>query len=183
MITDRYTELTRAIPVTNTTVPHVAAICLDHWIMPFGIPTYLLTDNGSQIVGKFFATLCAFLGTKHLSTTAYHRETNLQTERYNKTIIARLRHYVAEHQKDWDHYIQSLTYSYDAQVHRSTGVTPFSLVLSMEPPGSKSTTNDTALPADSHGGMPVPHLKQQLLQRLWTMLTRPGKTMREARDR
>ena len=55
-------------------------------------------------------------------------------ERYNTTILAMLRNYVNEHQSDWDEYAIALTYAYNNHVHRSTGTTPFDLVLSSSPP-------------------------------------------------
>ena len=45
-----------------------------------------------------------------------------------------LRNYVNEHQSDWDEFTTVLTYAYNNQVHRSTGTTPFDLVLSRPPP-------------------------------------------------
>jgi hypothetical protein len=41
---------------------------------------------------------------------------------------------VGKHQNDWDLYHGALTYSYNNQIHYSTGVTPFELVLSRPPP-------------------------------------------------
>lgn len=69
----------------------------------------MLEDNGSQFISKFFQSLCAFLGSKNLTTTAYHLETNGHVESFNKTTIARLRQYVADNQRDWDVYVQPLT--------------------------------------------------------------------------
>lgn len=71
---------------------------IDHWIVPYGLPTYLLTDNRVQLTKKFFATLCTVLGVKDLATTAYDPQSNSQAERYNKRIHSHLQHYVAEHQ-------------------------------------------------------------------------------------
>ena len=47
--------------------------------------------------------------------------------------MALLRNYVNEHQDDWDEYVTALTYAYNTSVHRSTGTTPFDLVLSHPP--------------------------------------------------
>lgn len=54
-ITERYYKLKRAITVTKETEPHVAAIFNYNWVIPYGIRTYMLTDNGPQIVEKLFA--------------------------------------------------------------------------------------------------------------------------------
>ena len=64
----------------------------------YGAPQYVLTDNGPQFAAKFFDSVCALLGIRHYLTTAYHPQTNGQTERFNMTIVQRLRYYVEEHQ-------------------------------------------------------------------------------------
>lgn len=79
---------------------------------------------------KFFELVCTTLVTKHLTETTNHFQTTGQTERYNRTLVTRLRHLVGEHQDDLDHYVQPLTYGYNMEVHRLTGLTPFDLVLS-----------------------------------------------------
>lgn len=53
-MTDLNAKLARLIPMSKTLPMHAASICLDHWIDPFDILTYLLTDNGSQLVSKLF---------------------------------------------------------------------------------------------------------------------------------
>ena len=49
--------------------------------------------------------------------------------------MQRLLHYVEEHQRDWDDYVQPLTFTYNTQVYRSTEKTPFDLVLKCSPSG------------------------------------------------
>ena len=117
VITDRFTKLTRAVPLGSTKAPAVAQAFLENWVYVYGAPNFLLTDNGPQFVAKFFEAVCALLGVRHFMTTAYHPQTNGQTERFNRTILDRLRHYVAENQTDWDAYVQPLTFGYNMQVH------------------------------------------------------------------
>lgn len=112
------------------TATHVANMFLDHRIVPYSIRDHLVADNGPHFVSKFFATLCGFLGVKRLATTAYHFQTNGRVERYNKAAVGRLQDYVAEDQHSWDMLVQTLTYAYNMQVHRSIGVSPFKPVLS-----------------------------------------------------
>lgn len=69
-----------------------------------------------------------------MTRNAYHARTSGQPERYNKTIIDRLRHYVSEHWSDWDAYDGPLSYGYNARVHRSACAVPFSQTFSPEPP-------------------------------------------------
>lgn len=58
------------------------------------------TDKGTQFGGKFFETTCNLLGLKHLTTTTYHPQKYEQAERCCRTLVARLRNYIAEHQRD-----------------------------------------------------------------------------------
>ena len=182
VITDRYSKLTRAVPTAKITAPVVAAVVLEHWVIPYGIPNHILSDNGSQFVSKFFSALCAFLGAKLTTTTAYHPQTNGQTERYNKTIITRLRHYVNDHQTDWDLFVQPLTYAYNSQVHRSTGESPFGLVLSRLPPSPLVSTS-SAIEGISGNTVPARLLKTQVLDRLKAMCAKVDKSASLAQAR
>lgn len=134
VIIDRYSKLTRAITMRKITSGLVATVVINNWILPHGITDSILTDNGAQFVAKCFKKFCHLMGIKRRTTTAYHPQTNGQAERYNKTIAARLRHYVGEHQDDWDRYVQPLTYWYKNQPNCTTGTTPFNLANTRAPP-------------------------------------------------
>lgn len=89
-IIDQYFKLTPAIPTSKTISVHTENLFLDHCINPFGIPTYLLTDNGPQFVSKLFSSIRGYIGLKHPITTTYHSQTNGQAERYYRTIVTRI---------------------------------------------------------------------------------------------
>ena len=134
VVTDRFTKLTQVIPLRRIDANTVAVAFVEHWILKYGPSKTLISDNGKQFASKFFQAVCSLLGLSNIFTSTYHPQTNGQVERYNRTILAMLRNYVNEHQDDWDRYATALTYSYNNHVHRSTGRTPFSLVLSRPPP-------------------------------------------------
>lgn len=75
-------------------------------------------------------------------------QTNGQVEWFNKTIIGRLEHYVSEHLADWDRGVQPLTYAHNTSLHQSTGTTPFSSVLSLQPWCSTTAAPDSIVPND-----------------------------------
>ena len=111
----------------------MAIAFVEHWVFKYGPPKTLLSDNGSNFASKLFQRMCSYIGVANMYTSTYHPQTNGQVERYNRTILAMLRNYVNEHQDDWDEYVTALTYAYNTSVHRSTGTTPFDLVLSHPP--------------------------------------------------
>ena len=134
VIADRFTKLTQVVPLKKITALTVSVAFVEHWVYKYGPPKLLLSDNGGQFASKFFQRVCGYLGLANVFTSTYHPQTNGQVERYNRTILAMLRNYVNEHQDDWDTYVTALTYAYNTSVHRSTGTTPFDLVLSHPPP-------------------------------------------------
>ena len=134
VITDRFSKLTKTAALRTITALSVAKAFCRTWVFNYGTPKVLLTDNGSQFIATFFKHVCRILGIQKVFTTEYHPQTNGQAERFNRTILAAIRHYVADSQRDWDEWLDPITYAYNMQVHRSTGTTPFDLVLSRHPP-------------------------------------------------
>ena len=134
VVTDRFSKLTKTEALRTITSLSVAKAFCRIWVYNYGTPKVLLTDNGGQFTSRFFLNVCRILGIQKVFTTAYHPQTNGQAERFNRTIVAQLRNYVSESQRDWDEWLGPLTFAYNMQVHRSTGTTPFDLVLTRHPP-------------------------------------------------
>jgi transposase InsO family protein len=78
VISDRFSKLTRTIPVRTTTALAVAKAFCTHWVFSYGPPRYLLSDNGTQFTAKIFLEVCLELGIAKVFTTAYHPQTNGQ---------------------------------------------------------------------------------------------------------
>jgi transposase InsO family protein len=133
VITDRFSKLTRTVPLRTISALAVAKAFCEAWIFAYGPPCYLLTENGAQFAAKFFLAVCRELGIAKVFTTAYYPQTNGQVERFNRTILDALRNYVRERQGSWDEYTTALTFSYNCRIHSSLGLTPFELVLTRPP--------------------------------------------------
>ena len=134
VINDRCTKLVRTIPMRGITALDVAKAFCTHWAFAYGMPRTVLMDRGPQLASKFLQEVFRAMGVKAKYTTTYHPKANGQTERFNRTILSGLRKYIGDHPDDWDLYSDALTYSYNTQVHASTGFAPFELVLSRVPP-------------------------------------------------
>jgi transposase InsO family protein len=117
VITDRFSKLTRTVPLrTITALVDAKAFC-ENWVFAYGAPRYVLTDNGTQFNAKFFLALCRELGIEKLFKTAYHPQTKGEVERYNITIVNALRGYVSELQNTWDEYTSAITFGYKCRIH------------------------------------------------------------------
>eukprot|EP00171_Calliarthron_tuberculosum_P022257 IDg22257t1 len=130
VMTDRFSKLVKVTALRNITALTVAKAFLENWVFCYGAPSRLLSDNGTQFTAKLFQYMCSKLGVSNLFTTTYHPQANGQTERFNRTLLAGLRAFVAEHSDTWNECIGPLAYAYNTQVHRTTGKPPFDLVLS-----------------------------------------------------
>ncbi|CDF40057.1 unnamed protein product [Chondrus crispus] len=133
VMTDRYSKLTRTVPLKRITAETVAQAFISHWVFVYGAPVKLLSDNGGQFTSRFFLAVCKILSIESGFTTAYHPQTNGQVERFNRTLVSTLRHYLADNQRDWDQYTDALTYGYYCTANRMIGMRPFDLVLSGTP--------------------------------------------------
>jgi hypothetical protein len=118
----------------TTTALAVAKAFCTHWGFAYGPPKFLFRDNGTQFTAKFFIEVCRELGIAKVFTTAYHPQTNVQVERFNRTILNDLRTCVAKSQTDWDDYTAAITFGYNSRIHASLGYAPFELVLWRPPP-------------------------------------------------
>ena len=61
-------------------------------------------------------------------TSAFHLQTNGQTERFNKTLVDMLSMYTEKHQKDWDVYLPYVLHAYRTSIHSSTHETLYFLM-------------------------------------------------------
>ena len=134
VITDRFTKLTKTVPMKGISAAEVARHFVNEWVFNYGPPKELLADNGGCFTAKFFQSVCKILNVHNQFTTTYHPQTNGQTERFNRTIKAMIRSYLADHPRDWDLYTGALTFAYNCQPHSTTALAPFELVLSRPPP-------------------------------------------------
>jgi len=129
---DHFTKLaiTKAVPLA--TAQEAANFLVEQIVLKHGAPARILTDRGRHFTAKMLQQVCNKLSTKHVTTTSYHPQCNGMTERLNRTLIAMMKMYVAENQKDWDEILPYITFAYNTAVHATTKFTPFFLVHGRE---------------------------------------------------
>jgi transposase InsO family protein len=80
VISDRYSKVTKTVPLRTVTALSVARAFCDHLAYVYGPLVSLLPDNGPQFTAKFFQAVCIELGIRKIFKTAYHPQTNGQVE-------------------------------------------------------------------------------------------------------
>jgi len=76
VICDRFTKLTRAIPMREATALTVASASIDTCVAAYGIPDTVLTDNGPQFASVYYQGILVLLGIASNYTSPYHPQTN-----------------------------------------------------------------------------------------------------------
>ena len=152
VIVDRLTKMVHYEPVKVTIdAPGLAEVIIDVVVRHHGLPDSIVSDRGSVFTSKFWSSLCYFLGIKRRLSTAFHPQTDGQTERQNSTMEAYLRAFVNYEQNDWAKLLPMAEFAYNNAKNASTGYTPFELNCGFHPrvsykedvdPRSKSKTAD-----------------------------------------
>jgi hypothetical protein len=125
---DYFTKWPEAKSIPDIKSETVAKFIFDEIICRHGVPEELLSDRGTSFLNKIVDTLCEKFQTKHRLTSAYRPQTNGMVERFNRTIGECLAKLVADKEKEWDEYVESVLFAYRTMKHNTTGYTPFYLL-------------------------------------------------------
>lgn len=87
-IVDRFTRWPVVVPLRSTTASVIAQTILREWIATFGCPSVSTTHRGPQFQSTLFPEFTNLLGTKHITTTAYHPCANGSVERFHRQLKA-----------------------------------------------------------------------------------------------
>lgn len=131
---DKLSKMVHYAPTyTECTAPDVAKIFFNEVVRYHGIPDSIISDRDPRFTSKFWQSLWKHLGTKLIMSSAYHPQTDGQTERANRTLEDMLRAYVDVNQDDWDEYLVAAEIAYNNSIQASTKFTPFFLNYGQHP--------------------------------------------------
>jgi hypothetical protein len=108
-----------------------AARALHTHICTYGVPTSILTDNGSQFINQIISRMTELYGINHNTTTAYSKEENGLVERANKEVNRHLRNIVfdLDIKNDWAVYLPMVQRLMNSTVHVVLGVSPHQIIF------------------------------------------------------
>ncbi|KAJ1041645.1 hypothetical protein NDA10_005955 [Ustilago hordei] len=126
VIVDRLTKFAILAPTHKTVMAKQTAVLLyGHMVRLFGYPDHMVLDRGRQFISGAWKAFAEQMGVKHSLSTAYHLQTDGQTERVNQVIEQYLRMYCNYEQNDWANLLDTAAFVYNNMVHNSIGVSPF----------------------------------------------------------
>ncbi len=131
---DRLSKASVTIPCHKTIDARGMATLFIQWIYRFGhTPETIISDRGAQFISSFWHEFCRIIGVKVKLSTAYHKETDGQTEIMNRYIDQRLRPYVNYYQDNWSEMIPLMDRAQLTLPHSSIGMAPYTLQFGTEP--------------------------------------------------
>jgi len=134
VVIDRLSKMIVIAPTTQgITSAESARLFRNHTFKRFGLPLTIISDRGSQFVSNFTKELHKLLDIKGKPSTAYHPQTDGQTERANAGIEQYIRIFCNNRQNDWSDWLATAEFTHNDQVNRSTGKTPFELNIGRHP--------------------------------------------------
>ncbi|GJP73723.1 hypothetical protein CLOP_g4413, partial [Closterium sp. NIES-67] len=149
VVIDKFSKMGHFIPThTTARTEETAQLFVRHIISQHGIPTTLISDRDPKFTSKFWKELMSLLGTKLAMSSAYHPQTDGQTERLNQIVEQLLRAACKDDISKWDLHLPVLEFAYNNATHAATGQTPFFLCYGRHPlTPQKPTASATVQPA------------------------------------
>ena len=95
----------------------------------FGVPAYLISDQGKAFMGHIITHLCDLYGVQKLRTSPYHAQTNGQVERMNQMIIRMIGKLEEDKKACWSEHLPKLLLAYNATCSTVTGYSPYYLLF------------------------------------------------------
>jgi hypothetical protein len=145
VITDRLTKYGHFVPYMEASdATELAYTFLKIVICNHGLPEEIISDRDKLFTSKFWTSLMAQLGANHKLSTAYHPQTDGQTERLNQTLEQYLRSYVNHQQDNWVSLLPMAQFAYNSAITETTKVSPFFANHGYDPQAYREPRKDDA---------------------------------------
>ncbi|GKA61673.1 putative reverse transcriptase domain-containing protein [Tanacetum coccineum] len=126
VIVDRLTKSAHFLPMKKTdSIEKLAQLYLKEIVCKHGVPTSIISDRDSLFTSRFWKSLQEAMGTQLDMSTAYHLETDGQSERTIQTLEDMLRACVIDFGSSWDRHLPLVEFSYNNSYHASIKAAPF----------------------------------------------------------
>eukprot|EP00253_Pinus_taeda_P016910 PITA_16910 len=129
VVVDKLSKAAHFIPVQSTyRVVQIAHIFMQNVFRLHGLPKTIISNRDVKFTSAFWRALFAELGTQLNFSTAYHPQTDGQTERVNQMVEDMLRACVMQKPTQWEDYFHLVEFAYNNGYHTSIQMSPFEVL-------------------------------------------------------
>ena len=129
VLQDHFSKYVVAYVVKDQTAHTAAKTLRNGYFGLFGVPAYLISDQGKAFTGHIITHLCDLYGVQKLRTSPYHAQTNGQVERMNQMIIRMIGKLEEDKKACWSKHLPELLLAYNATRSAVTGYSPYYLLF------------------------------------------------------
>ena len=135
VVVDRLSKYAHFIPISHPyTASKIAQVFLANIFILHGLPNSIVTDRDPTFTSTFWKELFKLQGTTLKFSSAYHPQTDGQTEIVNKMVEQYLRCFSGDKPKGWVKWLPLAEWWYNTNIHASTKLSPFESVYGYPAP-------------------------------------------------
>lgn len=134
-IQDDLTKFIKFCAIKDCTAEEIGKALMEEWILCYGLPNELLSDNGSNLCGEVMTQLARYCGISRITTSIAHPQSNASVERAHARLAEFIRTTDAELEVDtqWGMKLKMASYCYNTTPHTTTGYSPHHLMFGQPP--------------------------------------------------
>lgn len=135
VVVDRFTKYAHFIPISHPySVLTVAQAVVDNIIKLHGPPKMIISDRDRIFTSKLWKDIFAALQVELRYSSAYHPQTDGQTERVNQCLETYLRCMTTQAPKKWNSWLPLAEFWYNSTYHTAIKMSPFQALYGFPPP-------------------------------------------------
>ena len=147
VVADHLTKEAHFVPIkSDIDTEETIDLYLQHVWKLHGVPEKMISDRGTQFTSKLMRGVFKKLGIQGAYSTAYHPQTDGQTERINQTLKQYLRLFCRYRQNDWSQYLPMAEFAYNNSASTTTKLSPFYAARGYHPRMTFETGTETNVP-------------------------------------
>src|ERR1700744_4667113 len=129
----------------------------------FGFPRLFISDRDPRFSSKVFQEIAKTMGIDQRMSTAFHPQTDGETERVNQELEVYLRMFCATNPEQWSAYLPMAEFAHNSRVHDAIKQTPFSVILGSDPIGIPTVVPRFSAPAAEEKTQELIRIRQEAL--------------------
>jgi hypothetical protein len=149
-ITDTFSKASIFVPCNETIDSEKTALLYATYVLPhYGLPSRIISDRDPRFTSTFTKELCRLLQIDQNISTAYHPQTDGQSERTNQWLEQYLRIFTNFQQNDWASWLPLTQYAHNSWPNATTKKAPFELIMGHIPRVHQTTRTSTSPSAET----------------------------------